>query len=88
MRRTETHFGQISVREVKDIMAHSPESSEVRPQVSRSQHNVLRCTICHQPVPVETAKTDGHGQAIHEECYIVSVREKSAVSATRSIARE
>ena len=28
------------------------------------------CPICQKPVPLENAKTDERGQAIHEECYI------------------
>jgi hypothetical protein len=87
MRKTETYFEQIPVQQVKDIMVRLPESQGVRPQVSRSPRNVLRCTICRQPVPVETAKTDSNGRAIHEECYMISVTGKTATPRTRSISR-
>ena len=31
------------------------------------------CPICNAPVPLETAKTDEEGTAIHEECYVLKV---------------
>lgn len=31
------------------------------------------CPICHQPVLLENCKTDEHGQATHEECYVHKV---------------
>jgi hypothetical protein len=34
----------------------------------------LLCRICGKPVPVETAKGDGDGKAIHEECYLLKVK--------------
>ena len=30
----------------------------------------LVCCICEGPVPLETCKTDEHGKAVHEECYM------------------
>jgi hypothetical protein len=32
------------------------------------------CSICNTPVPLETAKTDESGAAIHEECYLLKVK--------------
>lgn len=29
-----------------------------------------RCSICGNPVPLETSKTDEQGMAVHEECYV------------------
>jgi hypothetical protein len=29
-----------------------------------------KCNICHEPVELETAKTDEDGRAVHEECYV------------------
>jgi hypothetical protein len=84
MRKTETYFEQIPVERVKAIAASLPDSREVRPQLFRSPHNVLRCTLCRQPVAVETAKTDGNGQAVHEECYTICVTGKTAGSGTRT----
>jgi hypothetical protein len=31
---------------------------------------ILMCFICHQPVTVETSKTDEHGNSVHEDCYV------------------
>jgi hypothetical protein len=27
--------------------------------------------LCNKPVSLETAKTDGDGQAVHEDCYVL-----------------
>jgi hypothetical protein len=83
MRKTETYFEQIPVKSVKAIVAHFPDSPEAR-QLSPIPQNVLRCTLCRQPVAVETAKTDGNGQAVHEECYTISVTGKTAGSGKRT----
>jgi hypothetical protein len=38
------------------------------------QESVLPlCPVCKKPVPLETAKTDGNGYAVHEECYLLAV---------------
>jgi len=83
MRKTQTYFEQIPVERVKEILLQLPESQELRSVVSPGHHIVLRCAICFQPVPVETAKTDSYGKAIHEECFLASVRGKTADSGTR-----
>ena len=83
MRKTERYFEQIPVEQVK-AMVRLPESPEARPRLSRSPRNVLRCTLCGQPVAVETAKTDANGQAVHEECYTISVTGKTAGSGKRT----
>ena len=31
------------------------------------------CSLCNEPVELETSKTDENGNAIHEECYVVKV---------------
>ncbi len=31
------------------------------------------CAICKQPVNVEESKTDEHGHAVHENCYIWTI---------------
>lgn len=83
MRKTRTYFEQVPVEKVKEILVHLSEIQELRPAVSHSLHNVLRCAICSQPVPLETAKTDGYGKAIHEECFLASLRGKTAASGTQ-----
>jgi hypothetical protein len=32
------------------------------------------CPMCTMPVQLETAKTDEHGRAIHEECYLRALK--------------
>jgi hypothetical protein len=34
------------------------------------------CSLCDEPVELETAKADEHGDAVHEECYVVKIRPK------------
>lgn len=36
------------------------------------------CPVCNERVELETSKTDEHGQAIHEECYVRKLRESMA----------
>jgi hypothetical protein len=38
------------------------------------------CPICNQPVPLENAKTEEHGLAIHEECYLLKMQLERATS--------
>ncbi|HEY3974342.1 MAG TPA: hypothetical protein VGM18_15155 [Candidatus Sulfotelmatobacter sp.] len=85
MRKKETYFEQIPVRNVKEIIVPLPQSKEAKLPVSHPvSHSVLHCAICSQPVPVETAKTDSHGRAIHEACYLFSVAGKITSSGTLS----
>ena len=39
------------------------------------------CPICQTPVPLEIAKTDEDGVAIHEQCYILKVKLNGASTA-------
>jgi hypothetical protein len=32
-----------------------------------------RCFICQESVKLEESKTDDHGRAVHEECYVWTV---------------
>jgi hypothetical protein len=38
--------------------------------------------ICGKPIPVEAAKTDADGNAIHEECYALKVKFETATKST------
>ena len=45
--------------------------------MSASRHTLFQptkgrylCTICHEPLKIETAKTDEDGRAVHEQCYV------------------
>src|SRR5580704_18668098 len=42
--------------------------------VSNQESVLPLCPVCNKPVPLETAKTDGDGCAVHEECYLLAVR--------------
>jgi hypothetical protein len=35
-----------------------------------------RCAICEQPVNLEESKTEEHGHAVHENCYVWTVQLK------------
>jgi len=35
------------------------------------------CPVCKKPVPLETAKADSLGRAIHGECYLRALRERA-----------
>jgi hypothetical protein len=37
------------------------------------EHSQMPCPICQLPVPLETAKTDEKGRAIHEQCYVLKL---------------
>ncbi len=82
MRTSGTYFEQIPLTELKDITADLTVESEIK-QSRRSPHHVLHCRTCGRPVAVETAKTDSDGQAVHEECYLVSVRRRRSAEASR-----
>jgi hypothetical protein len=32
------------------------------------------CPVCNERVKLETSKTDEHGHAIHEECYVSTLQ--------------
>lgn len=36
----------------------------------------LSCAVCKEPVNLEESKTDEHGRAIHENCYIWTVKNR------------
>jgi len=38
------------------------------------------CPICNEPVEIATSNTDEHGKAVHEDCYVQSLKEKSQAS--------
>ena len=82
MRKSATHFEQIPVRRVKEIVAIY-ESRAIESLLPNRISHVLACRICRKPVAVETAKTDSYGQAVHEECYLVSLTQRTSVSRTK-----
>lgn len=42
------------------------------------------CPLCRQPVPLEISKTDDHGRAVHEDCYVRTLM-KTPVPQNRQI---
>jgi len=38
------------------------------------------CCICAMPIRLETSKTDEHGHAVHEECYVCKMISKIQTS--------
>ena len=87
MQKTETHFEQIPVqtvkRKVRDITVSRTLNPNAGSQSRGSSDAVFHCPICRMPVAVETANTDAYGQAIHEECYLLSVMRKATTSRGR-----
>ncbi len=43
------------------------------------------CSACREPVPLETAKTDEDGRAIHEECYWEKVKRNGTPTAGSTV---
>jgi hypothetical protein len=44
---------------------------------------VLMCSICGKRVNMETLKTDGDGQAFHQECYLSRGHSRKSEGQTR-----
>jgi hypothetical protein len=82
MRKPATYFEQIPVQRVKEIVA-TPANQGIESLLPGRVSHALQCRICRKPVPVETAKTDDRGQAVHEECYILSVTQEPDVASTK-----
>jgi hypothetical protein len=40
------------------------------------EDGALRCPICKNSVPLESAYTDEDGQGVHEECYVFKLHSK------------
>jgi hypothetical protein len=43
-----------------------------RPDTPRPAH-LPTCSVCSGPVSLETSKTDEHGKAVHEDCYVLKI---------------
>jgi hypothetical protein len=44
-----------------------------RQERDRKKSDYLLCSICDNPVRLETSKADEFGKAVHEECYVLKV---------------
>src|SRR5215471_14908046 len=60
------------------VKASFPNMSGLNPISRQSRHDGLRCPVCHQPVSLESSKTDEKGRAVHEECYVARIRTDGA----------
>lgn len=47
---------------------------------SNEQSRNPLCSICNQPVPLEAAKTQEEGLAVHEECYLLKLKLESSAN--------
>lgn len=50
------------------------------PQMVRNAFELTPCVLCNNPVPLGNSKTDEDGKAVHEECYLLRMRLKRAIS--------
>jgi hypothetical protein len=42
------------------------------------------CQLCQQPVPLEIARINELGKAVHEECYVKAIQHASPVKPEES----
>jgi hypothetical protein len=48
--------------------------------MTRPVTSFLICSICFQPIRLETTKTDEHGKPMHEDCYVSQVTARKSPS--------
>jgi hypothetical protein len=46
--------------------------------MARSTPSEFNCPICNKPIDLQTCKTNGAGNAVHEECYVLREALKNA----------
>jgi hypothetical protein len=56
--------------------------------VGQSNKPELNCSICNEPIPIEIAKTDDSGQAVHEQCYVLKLGVESSRASIQQAERE
>lgn len=59
-------------------MSRSPEN-----QPSPASSLALLCRICGNRVAIASAKTDGDGKAVHEECYAAKITSNHSFDAQK-----
>jgi hypothetical protein len=62
-------------------MSSNPFKNPRQCQEIPNPSSATLCRICNKPVPLEIAKADGDGKAIHEECYAQKLRLEKASNA-------
>jgi hypothetical protein len=56
-----TSFEQVPIELVKRIAAQP---------LSLTATGLASCAVCGEPVELERCKTDEHGRAVHQRCYV------------------
>ena len=51
--------------------SHGVSTPLLHPCLKLQTQERPHCPVCNKDVPLESAKTDEDGHAIHEECYIL-----------------
>ena len=69
---------RLRVAVTRGLMAVYPASTTSDSSLPVPSAKTTLCSVCNEPVSLETAKTDETGQAIHEECYLVNLNRKQA----------
>ena len=49
--------------------------------------NTVDCVICGKPLRVEEAKTEEHGQPVHEDCYVLNLQHAATMKETTLVRR-
>jgi hypothetical protein len=63
---------------MRTYLSHVPKHKD--PAIHQHGWNPL-CCVCYQSVLLETAKTEEHGLAIHEQCYFLKLQLQRATTA-------
>jgi len=73
------------VREIGAVLELKSRRLQLgRPQPAPPASDLLRCSLCRNPVRLDSAKTDENGKAVHEECYVLGLRLKQALIPPRA----
>ncbi len=54
------------------------EKARVRKDRDSQDFVSPNCSVCERPVQLETSKADEFGKAIHEECHVLKVKQRTA----------
>jgi hypothetical protein len=82
-----TDAGRVFVEEARSALSHTEravhfaraahDGSDSILTIGHSpyaNHDWVSAMLCNAPVPLETAKTNEDGAAIHEQCYLLKVK--------------
>jgi hypothetical protein len=54
------------------------KKARVRKDRDRQVFVSPNCSVCERPVQLETSRVDELGKAVHEECYVLKVKQRTA----------